>query len=223
MDDLNDQIRDARFWIGKVLGEDMDETQELHEVLKDGVILCRVGNKLIPNSCKIQKSKFPFKQMENVEAFINLARQVGVPDSENFQTIDLFENKNFKQVLICIYSLSRNAKKRGYDVELIGPALRDKTERHFTEEQLRAGLYIPSKTMGNNLGANASGIRYGQPRQVIPQDHVLKPATSSKSSLNRSNGSMSGSEHSAYTSAMSDTSAGVTGSNQSIQATANWR
>ena len=37
-------------------------------------------------------------QMENINAFTEAARRYGVPDSENFQTVALFEGQNMKQV-----------------------------------------------------------------------------------------------------------------------------
>lgn len=36
--------------------------------------------------------------MENINAFTEAARRYGVPDSENFQTVALFEGQNMKQV-----------------------------------------------------------------------------------------------------------------------------
>ena len=49
----------------------------------------------------------PFPQRENVKAFIDGARALGVPDAENFDTGDLFDGSNMKQVLICLHALGR--------------------------------------------------------------------------------------------------------------------
>ena len=51
----------------------------------------------------------PFPQRENIKSFIDAARDLGVPDSDNFETGDLFEASNMKQVIVCIASLGRKA------------------------------------------------------------------------------------------------------------------
>ena len=40
----------------------------------------------------------PFMLMENIQAFLGAARKYGVPDSELFQTADLYERRNIPQV-----------------------------------------------------------------------------------------------------------------------------
>ena len=86
------------------------------EILKDGVVLCKLMNKLQPGSVKKFKEKVEciqiylfkthfhviqgpaFLLMENVQAFINAAKSYGVPDEEMFLTPDLFEGRNLSQV-----------------------------------------------------------------------------------------------------------------------------
>jgi hypothetical protein len=91
------------------------------EALKTGVLICEVINKIEPGKIpKISKKTMPFPQRENIKAFTDAVRDLGVPDAENFETGDLFEQSNMKQVLICIQSLGRASKRvRGYD----GPTL----------------------------------------------------------------------------------------------------
>ena len=93
----------------------------LGDALKSGVVLCELVNALRPKCVpRISKSKMPFPQRENVLAFINAARELGVPDRDNFDTSDLFEQSNMRQVLICISSLGRASKSvQGYG----GPTL----------------------------------------------------------------------------------------------------
>lgn len=86
------------------------------DVLKDGVILCKLINKIQPGSVKKFKEKVThskeiteltgrlllqgpaFMLMENVQSFIQAAKKYGVPDEEMFLTPDLFEGKNLSQV-----------------------------------------------------------------------------------------------------------------------------
>ena len=116
----------ARSWISEALpvhaealsGEGDDD---LAAALKSGVILCELANALEEKSVKkISSSKMPFPQRENILSFINAARALGVPDRDNFDTGDLFEASNMRQVLICISSLGRASKSvQGYG----GPTL----------------------------------------------------------------------------------------------------
>lgn len=102
-----DSIEQARKWIADVTG--MPVEGDLGEALKSGVLLCEVVNKVKPGTIqKISKSAMPFPQRENIKAWTDAARDVfGVPDRDNFETGDLFEQSNMKQVVICILSAGR--------------------------------------------------------------------------------------------------------------------
>ena len=94
------------------------------EVLQNGVILCKLMNKIQPESVKKFKEKVgdmkdlhvliiwgvqgpAFLLMENVQSFLSAAKKYGVPDEEVFQTPDLFEARNIPQVSLCIFSLGK--------------------------------------------------------------------------------------------------------------------
>ena len=85
-------------WIEAVMGEPLP-AGDFADVLKDGVVLCKLINKIQPGSVKKFKEKGPaFMLMENVQSFIQAAKKYGVPDEEMFLTPDLFEGKNLSQV-----------------------------------------------------------------------------------------------------------------------------
>ena len=97
--------------------------------------------------------------MENVQSFIQAAKNYGVPDEEMFLTPDLFEGRNLSQVTLCIYSLARVTQKHPeYAGPSLGPKMATKNERNFTEEQNRRGrdgtLFLQS---GSNKGASQAG------------------------------------------------------------------
>lgn len=56
---------------------------------------------------KINTGAMAFKCMENINAFLEVAREMGVPAQETFQTVDLWERQNLNSVVICIQSLGR--------------------------------------------------------------------------------------------------------------------
>ncbi|KAI5171006.1 transgelin [Nematocida sp. LUAm3] len=159
-------------WIKEVLSVKIDgKKDDLMEVLSSGVVLCEVINKFIPKKCHPVESSIIFKRMENIEQFLKAAREIGVLESELFQTADLVfpEKRNPKQIAICLYSLSRNLKrafpKSKYKV--IGPQLATQNVREFTEEQLDMSNRIVSLQMGTNKGATQSGHGTGT-RQITP-------------------------------------------------------
>lgn len=56
---------------------------------------------------KINTSQMAFKCMENINAFLDAAKNLGVPTQETFQTVDLWERQNLNSVVICLQSLGR--------------------------------------------------------------------------------------------------------------------
>merc|ERR1719282_250163 len=96
-------------WISAVTGENVT-TENIHENLKSGVVLCNLANKLCPGVVsKINNGKMPFVQMENINAFLVACKRIGVPDTDLFMTVDLFEAKNMPQVIQTLFILGRRA------------------------------------------------------------------------------------------------------------------
>jgi hypothetical protein len=62
--------------------------------LKSGMILCNLINAIQPGTVKkIETSSMPFKQMENISAFLRGCRTLGLPEHDLFETVDLYEEK----------------------------------------------------------------------------------------------------------------------------------
>lgn len=94
-------------WIEAILGEKLP-AGAFEEVLKDGIILCKLIQKLMPGSVpKINTSGGQFKFMENINHFQTACRRYGVPDVDVFQTVDLYEKRNIPAVTQCIMALGR--------------------------------------------------------------------------------------------------------------------
>lgn len=101
-------------WIKEVTGEPINTSGDMDnffEVLKDGVILCKLVNALQPGTIKkVNESKMAFKCMENISAFLEHAKAFGVPVQETFQSVDLWERQNLNSVVICLQSLGRKVR-----------------------------------------------------------------------------------------------------------------
>ena len=95
---------------------------ELLECLKDGVALCTALNAVIPGAVpKINSSKIPFKQRENVGNFVRSCKSHGVlKEHELFETSDLFNRRNVKKVVsslqvFCKFAREKQTPQEGSD------------------------------------------------------------------------------------------------------------
>ncbi|UYV60742.1 hypothetical protein LAZ67_1002085 [Cordylochernes scorpioides] len=94
-------------WIESVLGERLP-AGPYEEILRDGTVLCRLMNKLMPGCIpKYNTSGAQFKMMENINKFQEMAKRWGVPEIDVFQTVDLWERRNIALVTQCIMAVGR--------------------------------------------------------------------------------------------------------------------
>lgn len=85
-------------------------------------------------------------------------KKYGLPETEIFQTADLFERRNIQQVALSLYALGRITQKHPeWQGPSLGPKMSDENKRSFTEEQLRAHEGELNLQMGYNKGASQSG------------------------------------------------------------------
>ncbi|EGV64645.1 calponin [Yamadazyma tenuis] len=122
---------EVKSWLFSLLAipqSDIDQYKSLNldliSILKDGILLCQLGNLLqIPgNPCKkVKNSKMPFVQMENISFFLKTCEMIGVPHDEIFQTVDLFDRKDPYQVIVLLISFSRFANQINSSIPIIGP------------------------------------------------------------------------------------------------------
>jgi transgelin len=99
---------EAQEWIEEVLGAKFPPNEKYEDALKDGVILCKLINKLKPGLVpKINTTGASFKLMENINMFQKALKDYGVADLDVFQTVDLWEQKDISQVTNTIFALGR--------------------------------------------------------------------------------------------------------------------
>jgi hypothetical protein len=135
---------DVRYWIEAVTGESF-KNDDFQDSLKDGVLLCKLANTIQPGSIpKVNSSKLPFMQMENVGYFLKAAENMGLKRHDSFQTVDLYEGKNLPQVIQSLNIFGSVAQKIGWTGPQLGVKLADKQNIQFTDDQLRRG----SNTVG---------------------------------------------------------------------------
>ncbi|KAJ3333217.1 Calponin-3 [Gonapodya sp. JEL0774] len=118
---------------------------------------------------KIQQSKMPFKQMENVQSFLQACETIaGMKKHDLFQTVDLYENKNIVQVIDTIHMFTRYANRSNPSIPHLGPKLATSNERVFSPEVLQAGKAVGSILTGGFAGgASQSGMSFGGRRDLM--------------------------------------------------------
>lgn len=156
-------------WMEEVTGEKIDREQPVHKVLKDGVIICKVINKLMPGRIKkIATKGLAFQLMENHTAIQKAMKEYGVIQEEIYQTPDLFEGRNVRSAINSLFSLGRTASNKGYDGPTLGPKMAEEHKREFTEEQNRQGRDAAvGLQAGQNQGASQAGLSMGKQRMVL--------------------------------------------------------
>lgn len=107
---------EAQEWIEAVTGEPFAE--EFGEELRNGRRLCLLINEIRPGAVRrVNDSRMPFKQMENISNFLKACRAVGVAEYSLFETVDLFEAKDLGLVVRCLVSVRwSRAERRHVDV-----------------------------------------------------------------------------------------------------------
>jgi len=163
------QDKEAQEWIESILEWKFPAGQAYEDVLKDGVVCCKLINKIKPGSVsKINEGGATFKLMENVQNFQKALKAYGVPDIDVFQTVDLFEKKDISQVTNTFFALGRAAwKDPKWTGPKLGPKPADLNEREFSDEVLKAGQTIVGLQAGQNKGASQAGSNLGASRKII--------------------------------------------------------
>ncbi|CAI4232520.1 unnamed protein product [Auanema sp. JU1783] len=148
--------------------------QEVSDLLKDGVHLCKVINRLMGEGTRVPynaRPKMPFHMMENISNFLEGCKSYGVAEISCFQTVDLYENKQCYKVIECLRSLAAVAQAR--DAPVAFPAwvvrLSQGRPRQFPEAVMRRGEMVIPLQYGTNKCASQKGMTpYGLCRQIKP-------------------------------------------------------
>ncbi|XP_013070230.2 myophilin-like isoform X2 [Biomphalaria glabrata] len=175
-------------WIREITGEPINLESVLdnkHKVseffyrtLKDGILLCKLVNAIVPDDIQINMKSQTFKKSNNdafesakerarIELFVYKCQEFGVAENNTFQTDSLYERTNLSQVCAAIRALGIEAESRpSYTGKRMWPKKSEINRRTFTEEQLRMGESVINLQMGTNKFANQSGMNFGKKRMI---------------------------------------------------------
>ncbi|KAI8784173.1 transgelin-3 [Biomphalaria glabrata] len=119
-------------WINAILAGEhepiVNHTQkELHKSLRDGVLLCKLINKILASEGKSKvgfqkKVASPFVAMGNIDNFNKGCTDYGLSKEFLFQSTDLWEGRKgpFLNVINCIHSLGFLANSKGFQPTYTG-------------------------------------------------------------------------------------------------------
>eukprot|EP01006_Ploeotia_vitrea_P034492 TRINITY_DN65758_c9_g3_i3.p2 TRINITY_DN65758_c9_g3~~TRINITY_DN65758_c9_g3_i3.p2 ORF type:complete len:318 (+),score=140.80 TRINITY_DN65758_c9_g3_i3:115-954(+) len=156
----------AQAWLEALVGYQFPGG--FHESLKSGVILCEALNRIAPGSVKkITKLKSPFKMRENIVAYLEGCKRLGVKEHDNFVTQDLFEGDNLGQVVDQIFALGSVAQSNtSFKGPYIGVKLAQQNKRNFTAAQLNTKGAVPLLSQGS-YGVQDDSHNPSLDRQII--------------------------------------------------------
>jgi hypothetical protein len=110
-----DPLRERRLaeWIENLLGEKLENPNDLHQSLKSGIVLIKIINKLRPNYIKSYNQEVagkklnPIAETANIQLFLQSCVQLGIPRSALFDVYDLYARRNMAQVFTTLETLAQ--------------------------------------------------------------------------------------------------------------------
>nr|CAD2170126.1 unnamed protein product [Meloidogyne enterolobii] len=162
--------------------EQITTSLQVSEVLKDGLILCLLMNRLVDSpgctAIKFHKNpRMPFHKMENISNFLDACKAFGVAEISCFQTVDLYENKQCYKVIECLRSLAAVAQSKSQSGALHSLSniqfppwvvkMAQNQPRKFAPDVIRQSEAVIPLQYGTNKCASQKGMTpYGLTRQI---------------------------------------------------------
>eukprot|EP01132_Coremiostelium_polycephalum_P005053 gene5053-6290_t len=104
-------LAESKAWIEEVVAQKFQFQDDFQASLKDGILLCKLINQIKPGIVpKVNNQNTDFAKRENLSFFIKAAKQLGLRDTQLFESTDLFEAKRIRNVAISLYWLGRAAR-----------------------------------------------------------------------------------------------------------------
>ncbi|CEF60319.1 Calponin repeat and Calponin homology domain and Smooth muscle protein/calponin family-containing protein [Strongyloides ratti] len=161
---------------------EINDSNEFCNLLKDGVQLCYLINRLLKldkqSLIKFKESPvMPFHKMENISTFLEAIKRYGVLEFSCFQTVDLYENKHPYKVVECLRSLAGVAQFKNAKISFPPWVVKmaQSNKRHFSKDIIKQGEVIIPLQYGTNKCASQKGMTpYGLGRQITLDNTLSK-------------------------------------------------
>eukprot|EP01100_Stratorugosa_tubuloviscum_P014707 TRINITY_DN800_c1_g1_i2.p1 TRINITY_DN800_c1_g1~~TRINITY_DN800_c1_g1_i2.p1 ORF type:complete len:401 (-),score=225.09 TRINITY_DN800_c1_g1_i2:186-1313(-) len=158
---VNEQLlqEQSRMFIEDILGSTLPfgaATKEgLHEMLKDGVVLCELIKKIDPLCLQQKLNNNPRTTMhsiENLRFFISACEGLGI--KVQFNPLDFHEARNLSQFYSLMHSLAKLAKNRGFNLSF------DPTSTTNESFGKLPGIQERRSQAGRNWGSRESSMSF---------------------------------------------------------------
>jgi hypothetical protein len=129
------RAQEAQRWVEQVLGRNFND---FFEEIRDGVVLCDLLNKIAPGTCKkYKKSQIVYVCRTNIQIYLKGCEKIGVPQTDRFETRDLYDQQRLDQVVNNLFSVSAKSRDvSSFNGPYIGKKYAQKNKRQFTQEVL---------------------------------------------------------------------------------------
>ncbi|XP_037086183.1 muscle-specific protein 20-like [Pollicipes pollicipes] len=163
------QEAEVQHWIEAVTGERWPQGADYAEYIRDGVVLCKLMNKLSPGCIKkINMAGYSFNYMDNIHSFLDAMQAYGCADVDLFEGSDLLQKGKIESVTRAVLAVARQAHlDPAFRGPLMGPRPSQQNVRHFDPETIAAGNTVIGMQAGSNKGATQAGLSFGKPRRII--------------------------------------------------------
>ncbi|XP_056142537.1 ras GTPase-activating-like protein IQGAP2 isoform X2 [Lampris incognitus] len=166
-------LEEAKQWMEACLEEDLPNTTELEEGLRNGVYLGKLAKFFAPkmvsekriydrDQARYKSTGLHFRHTDNTVQWLRAMESVGLPKIFYPETTDVYDRKNMPKVVYCIHALSLYLYKLG-----IAPQIQDLLGKvAFTEEEIsnmrseldKYGIQMPAFSKIGGILANELSV-----------------------------------------------------------------
>ncbi|KAI5180545.1 hypothetical protein NEOKW01_0849 [Nematocida sp. AWRm80] len=171
-------LQEAKEWIEKEINEKIEG--EFEETLKNGVVLAKLVRIFSPETVPkiFESSVLQYKHTDNINAFFEFSKKIGLPMVFLFDLIDLYDGKNIPKVIYCIHALAHFLARKsitGHLKNLVGKATFTDAEIQKKEKEIEeSGINLPSfNTISSTITKDEEEKKEQREREQEPdQIHV---------------------------------------------------
>ncbi|KAK2845226.1 hypothetical protein Q5P01_011885 [Channa striata] len=167
------RLEEAKRWIEACLEEELPSPTEMEEVLRNGVILAKLGHRFAPDIVPLKKIYdleqqryqavgLQFRHTDNINHWRNALTVLGLPIIFHPETTDIYDKKNMPRAVYCIHALSMYLYRLG-----LAPQIHDLYGKvKFTEEEInnmkleldKYGIQMPAFNKIGGILANELSV-----------------------------------------------------------------
>lgn len=118
------RLEEAKKWLEAVLQMPLPPVTELECALQNGVILCRLGMRLLPDDPmwtkvydidenKFKKKGLDYRYTDNINFWLVSLHKLGLPKIFYPVMTDIYHLRNMPKLVYCIHALSHLLKRQG--------------------------------------------------------------------------------------------------------------